>query len=99
MATLALAAAACRPGETVRIAEIPLVDVAAFSQTVLDAVEGGSRIAALFGRPLDQSGVRLYAVLTTDEAGIWSVVSADIGDEYPSLTPDCPQAHWFEREI
>ncbi len=26
-------------------------------------------------------------------------VSTDVGDRYPALTPDCPQAHWFEREI
>ena len=98
MATLALAAP-CRPGETLRIADLPVIGLTDFRQAVIDAVESGSRIAALFGRLLDPSGVRLYAVLTTDEAGTWSAVSTDVGDEYPALTPDCPQAHWFEREI
>ena len=26
-------------------------------------------------------------------------LSTDVRDDYPALTPDCPQAHWFEREI
>jgi Ni,Fe-hydrogenase III large subunit len=99
MATVASRLGTFRPGDTLRIADVPLMDIADFRQTVIDAVERGNRIAALFGRQLDAAGVRLYAVICDDEAGSWTVLSADAGDEYPSLTPDCPQAHWFEREI
>ena len=42
---------------------------------------------------------RLLMVLAHAETGTLSVASTDVGEEYPSLTPDCPQAHWFEREI
>jgi Ni,Fe-hydrogenase III large subunit len=27
------------------------------------------------------------------------VATTEVGDRYPALTPECPQAHWFEREI
>ena len=98
MATLSQSTA-FRPGETVRTADVPLVDMTAFRQTLIDDVERGNRVIALFGRPFDAGQVRLYAVLADDEAGVWSVISAAPGEHYPSLTPDCPQVHWFEREI
>ena len=41
----------------------------------------------------------LLAVLAQTEPGMLSLCSTDVRDDYPSLTPDCPQAHWFEREI
>jgi Ni,Fe-hydrogenase III large subunit len=80
-------------------ADVPLLETAAFRQAVIDAVADGNRVIALFGRPSDAGQVRLYAALANDEAGVWSIVSSDVGDEYVALTPDCPQAHWFEREI
>jgi Ni,Fe-hydrogenase III large subunit len=85
--------------EPIPLADIPLRDLDGFRTEVLDQVARGARIAALFGWPRDQSGVRLLAVLAHDEAGALSVLSADVGESYPALTPDCPQAHWFEREI
>jgi Ni,Fe-hydrogenase III large subunit len=99
MATVSTLPTALRPGETLRTSDIPLVGLSDFRQSAIDSVARGNRISALFGRQLDGSAVRLYAILTADQSGTWSVVSADVGDEYPSLTPDCPQAHWFEREI
>src|SRR5579883_1698913 len=98
MAAASTMATGFRPGAFVRLADVPLVGIDCFRQIVIDAVADGSRIAALFGRPINET-VRLYAVLAADEAGTWNIASTDIGDAYPSLTPDCPQAHWFEREI
>ena len=43
--------------------------------------------------------MRLIAVLAKGDTGTLGVTSAVVSDAYPALTPDCPQAHWFEREI
>ncbi|MCX7046067.1 MAG: NADH-quinone oxidoreductase subunit C [Candidatus Sumerlaeota bacterium] len=68
-------------------------------------------MAALFGAPvsrleteddaaLPDSPIRLFAVLAQSGGGALEALSANIaGDAYPALTLDCPQAHWFEREI
>ncbi|RCK79496.1 MAG: putative hydrogenase subunit [Candidatus Ozemobacter sibiricus] len=43
--------------------------------------------------------VRLVAVLAWPYAGGCEVLATDPGEAYPALTPECPPAHWFEREI
>jgi Ni,Fe-hydrogenase III large subunit len=74
---------------------LPLED---FRRDVLGAVGAGSRIAAFFGRPRD--GVTtLHAVLADDARGALATFATEVRDRFPSLTPDCPQAHLFEREI
>lgn len=88
-----------RNGESLPTEAIPLLDVDAFREAVLRAVAAGGRIAALFGRPLPEGGVRLYAIMALGEAGALTAASSDVADAYPALTPDCPQAHAFEREI
>jgi Ni,Fe-hydrogenase III large subunit len=70
-----------------------------FRSEVLQQVGQGARIAALFGQATDDRAVRLYGVLAHDEESALSVLAADVEESYLSLTPDCPQAHWFEREI
>jgi len=86
--------------EPVRLADVPRLEVEAFRQKVIDRVRAGCRISALFGdgQATGQT-VRLYAVLADDAASAIDFVATDVGDRYRSLTPDCPQAHWFEREI
>ena len=88
-----------RNGEVAGLDEVPAPSVAEFRRAVIEAVAGGRRLAALFGRPMGDRATRLYAVLVRDEAAMLSVLATDVGDSYPSLTPDCVQAHWFEREI
>ena len=87
-----------RLGEIVAAGDAPLVEFAPFRQTVIDAVQAGQSLAAFFARPIDDR-LRLYAVLADRDHGALSLVTSDIGDRYAALTPDCPQAHWFEREI
>ena len=72
-----------------------------FSETrSCDAVADGGRIAALFARPLDESrfdldgGDRRRRRIDSRNRHRTTVER-----EYASLTPECPQAHWFEREI
>ncbi len=67
---------------------------------------GGAAVAGgrTGGAPAGSAGggthpVRLVAVLTWPMAGGCEVVATDPGESFPALTPDCPPAHWFEREI
>jgi Ni,Fe-hydrogenase III large subunit len=97
--------------QTVAVADVPLVSATAFRKAIIDAVGNGSRICAFFGVPQDRlssqvsnqqsspDSIRLFAVLANDHEGILKISSADIQSSYAALTPDCPQAHWFEREI
>lgn len=87
-------------GEVCPQAAVPLVEFADFRQCVVERAVGETRLAALFGQPRDDGGIRLYAVLADGRTGDLSPVSADLSDDtFPSLTPDCPQAHNFEREL
>ena len=82
----------------VRLCDIPDLPMSAFCAGLVQATGKGARIASLFG---DQDGnaLRLYAILAHPDTGELSVRSARAAEPYPSLTRDCPQAHWFEREI
>jgi Ni,Fe-hydrogenase III large subunit len=87
----------------VEIARVPLVSVEIFRQSVIDAVASGARIISFFGQPTDGTAgampARLIAVLASDSQGAMALLSTNVNDSYASLTPDCPQAHLFEREI
>jgi len=88
-----------RNTQVVKLADVPHVDIMAFLAAIWEKTRAGCRISALFGTPDEGDKTRLYAVLADDEHGTLSCLSASVLDRYPSLTPDCPQAHWFEREI
>jgi len=88
-----------RNGETVARAEILSCRPAEFREQVLQAVEAGARLAALFGHPGAGGAIRLWAVLANDAEGQLALWSTEVVDGYPALTPACPQAQWFEREI
>ncbi len=80
------------------VAELPLLSLDRFREEILIAVESGGRIVSLFGQPAGDA-LRLYGAVATPEGGL-AVGCADVtGDGYPALTPDCIQAHLFEREI
>jgi len=85
--------------QSVALDRVPLLAMPEFRDGVIRAVARGARIAALFGVPQPGASIRLYAVLARDDDGTLAVSAADVSDTYPALTPDCPQAHWFEREL
>jgi Ni,Fe-hydrogenase III large subunit len=93
------AAVLVRNGEAAALAEIPNLNMAEFREQVLQVCENSGRIAALFGQRAGADGVRLHAVLANDAEGQLTLCSTVVTDHYPALTPDCEQAHWFEREI
>ncbi len=87
-----------RNAQAARLADIPRLSIEEFRDTVVREAAEGSRIAAFFGQPAGKA-IRLFAVLARDASGTLALLSADAEGSYPSLTPDCSQAHWFEREI
>ena len=85
-------------GGAVPLAEVPRLDWEGLGGAVGDEVAGGGRLAALAGRPV-ADGIEVLAVLVRPEQGCLAAGRAMVGDRFESLTPDCPQAHWFEREL
>lgn len=90
---------ALRNGQAVPLAKVPIFTVAEFRDAVLKAVAGGCRLSAFLGRTLASGEVGLLAVLADDAEGVLSLLGAEPAPTYPALTPVCPQAHLFEREI
>jgi hypothetical protein len=84
-------------GGSARAGEIPRIPLEPFRH-VLGSIIAAGRLVSLFGLP-DEDGVRLIAILARDGESLLSVTSTDVGEAYPALTPDIPQAHLFEREI
>ncbi|HET9708010.1 MAG TPA: hypothetical protein VFP39_06885, partial [Gemmatimonadales bacterium] len=78
---------------------IPLERPAKFRETVLGAIGGGWRLVSFFGLPDGGAETRLVAILADDGRGELGAVSARVEERYDALTPDCPQAAPFEREI
>src|SRR5439155_6044939 len=56
-------------------------------------------LIAFFGMPETGGQTLLLAVLADDESGVLGAAAMVVADSYPALTPDCPEAHLFEREI
>jgi len=79
-------------------ADVPVLPELGFREFIAGAVAGGDRLSALFGLPVGDC-VRLIAVLARDNAGTLAVLSTEVSGAYASITPECLQAHWFEREI
>lgn len=80
-------------------AAIPVLPIPVFRDTVLHTVKGGGRLSAFFGQLISGKQVKVYALLAHDEVGECTAIATVAQNSYPSLTPECPQAHWFEREL
>lgn len=86
-------------GEAALLDALPVLSQAEFRQEVLSEINAGARIAAFFGVPQPDEVFRLLLVVADDRSGSLALTSTEVRESYPALTPDCPQAHWFEREI
>jgi Ni,Fe-hydrogenase III large subunit len=83
-------------GQAVPLREVPELTLHAFREAILAGTRGGARLACLCA----MSDLRLFAVLAEDAERRLRVAWTRLpGPRYPALTPDCPQAHLFEREI
>jgi Ni,Fe-hydrogenase III large subunit len=83
-------------GTALPLDQIPVLPFEAFKDSILRAIREGARLAGLFS----DGRMRLYAVLAEDAAHRLAVGATELkSGQFPSLTPVCPQAHLFEREI
>ncbi len=85
-------------GQALPLQDVPELAVSDFRSMILERVRRGRRISSLFGMP-DGDQTMLLAVLAHDSQGMLELCRTRVRDRYPALTPDVPQAHWFEREI
>ena len=88
-------------GQSVEWSMVPLFSLPEFRDRVVRHVAQGGTLTALFAisevQPASRN--RLVAVLGMPRGTQAEVLTAEVGDRYPSLTPYCASAHWFEREI
>lgn len=100
MSNLASRVASVGNGQSIGLMDVVSMAQEDFLSYVIEAVEHGVRIGALFAQPIEDNRVRLWTVLSYDSQSLILPLSCDLeSGQYPSLTPHCPQAHWFEREI
>jgi len=86
----------CRNGQPLPLADVPELNLGEFREAIIQGVRMGKRLACLCA---DQE-LRLFTVLADDSAGLLQLGWTRLAEpSYPSLTPQCPQAHLFEREI
>jgi Ni,Fe-hydrogenase III large subunit/Ni,Fe-hydrogenase III component G len=81
------------------LAAVPRETQDSFRETVLAAVRDGWRLVSFFGMPEGPTDTRLMAILAHDSSGSLGATSTIAGADFGSLTPLCPSAHLFEREI
>jgi Ni,Fe-hydrogenase III large subunit/Ni,Fe-hydrogenase III component G len=87
-------------GEAVPRKRVPHLVFEDFRRAVIEASSPRYRVSALFGYPGDGGRVDIVAVLAADNTGTLSVAQTTLpGDSYPSITPERPEVHLFEREL
>jgi len=87
-------------GQAINCDDLPVIPFRNFRRTVIDNVKAGARISAMpVWRPEKVSPLQMIAVLSRPSSGDILIAASDLLEPWPSLTPDCPAAHWFEREI
>ncbi len=93
--------ATLRNGVRLARRDIPSLAWGVFRSGILQRVGEGAQLASLFGHlPEEGDGVELSAVLVDRQDGSIKAARTRIaGETFASMTPECPQAHLFEREI
>jgi Ni,Fe-hydrogenase III large subunit len=88
-----------RNGESCDLSCVPILSFSDFRKQVCQFVEQGAWIASLSAFPNAEKALQAIAVLAdASSGGLW-LFSTLLPDSFESLTPECPQAHWFEREL
>jgi Ni,Fe-hydrogenase III large subunit len=97
--TVAGRLARLKAGTAIPRSRLPDLSWPELSAALLDGVAQGWRVASWFGAE-EEGAVRLYLVMADDAESALAAGTARIEDgSFPSLTPQCPQVHLFEREI
>lgn len=88
------------PPRRANVTELAFAD---FSETIRRRVEADERLGLLTARLSTPPGpLRLVGILLDPARGGVEVLETPLeegADGYPSMTPQVPQAHWFERAI
>ena len=84
-------------GGVLPLGEIPRLSFDRFREVMTGGHPG--RIVSLFGMPEDPDRLTLIALLARDAERKLFLTSTEVGERYPALTSETPQAHLFEREI
>ncbi|MDR1124673.1 MAG: hydrogenase [Deltaproteobacteria bacterium] len=81
--------------------DIPVLEYHSMVTGLQSELAAGARVCAFFGyRPKGPSAPLRLGLLLAREAGAALAMAAmDVGKSYPSLTPEVPALHLFEREI
>jgi len=87
-----------RHGLAVPLNELPLLEYAQFSESLLEEVAADARVIAYFGRPVADR-IELFAILAHDWKGELALLRTSVKGAFTALTPHCPQLHLFEREL
>jgi len=85
-------------GSQINLDGLSIGSITEFRRDILDEIAGGGRLVSMFGQPVGDA-VRLFAVLASEATGQLTLTTAQVQESYDSITPECPQAHLFEREI
>lgn len=85
-------------GACLQLAELPCLGWEEFRTSLLEDINQRARVVSFFGNPVED-GLDLYAILGHDGQEELALLHTRVGTSYPSLTPDCPQLHLFEREL
>jgi Ni,Fe-hydrogenase III large subunit len=85
-------------GQAIASAKVAPMAFSEFRHGVIESVSRGARIASLFVMPAG-GAFEMLAVLANDRQGTLTALRTDVDKSYQSLTPECPQADLFEREI
>ncbi len=86
-------------GEALERDDVPVMDYRDLCSTIIDKKADGVRISAMPAWRTKEGGLRMMAVLSCPVSGEILMGACDVPDPWPSLTPDFPAVHWFEREI
>ncbi|MBW6509154.1 MAG: NADH-quinone oxidoreductase subunit C [Desulfuromonadales bacterium] len=87
-----------RNGDSVPLAEVTILEMDAFFTAVKQEAAAQGRVIALFASPAGDE-FDLFALIAHDWQGTLALLRTRVVDRYPSLTPELPAVHLFEREI
>lgn len=93
-----MSAATLKNGECLPLADLEVMGFDRFAAALHREVAAQGRIAALFAAPAG-ADFDLFALVARDWRGQLAVLRTRVAERYPSLTPELPQVHLFEREI
>jgi len=84
-------------GTCATLDRLPVMEIEGFRQHLITLTQKGVRLASLFVLPGEQP--TMIAIVADDETTELELFACQCGRKFKALTPQVPQAHWFEREI